>query len=120
MLIRRVTANEKVEADRNRVAVERGPIVFCAEWPDNNGKTHGLILPDDAELTTEFRKKMLGGIQVIQGNALAAEPGEGDQPLVKADHKLVLIPYYAWAHRGKGEMDVWLGRNDEAIKAMSK
>ncbi len=119
MPIRRVTANEKVEADRNRVAIERGPMVFCAEWPDNNGKTHGLILPDGAELTSEFRGDMLGGIEVIKGKALAAEMSE-DQSLTTAEHDLLLIPYYAWAHRGKGEMDVWLARNNEAIEAAVK
>ncbi len=119
MPIRRVTANEKVEADRNRVAIERGPMVFCAEWPDNKGKTHGLILADNVELTSEFRKDMLSGIEVIKGKALMAKM-EGDQPLAKADHELLMIPYYAWAHRGTGEMDVWLARNDEAIKAWLK
>ncbi len=117
MPIRRVTAHGKVEADRNRVAVERGPIVFCAEWPDNNGKTHGLILPDDSKLTSEFRKDMFGGIEVIQGKALAANLDDEKQPLKTTDHELLLIPYYAWAHRGTGEMDVWLARNTEAIKA---
>jgi len=120
MPIRRVLANDKVEPDRNRVAIERGPMVFCAEWPDNNGKTHGLILPDDSKLTSEFLKDMLGGIEVIKGRALMAKKGKKDQPLSKAEHKLFLIPYYAWAHRGKGEMDVWLARNDLAIKAMWK
>jgi len=79
-----------------------------------------LILPDNAKLTSEFRKDMLGGIEVIKGKALAATTGEEDQPLVKAEHELFLIPYYAWAHRGTGEMDVWLARNDEAIKASLK
>ncbi len=49
-----------------------------------------------------------------------AKKGEENQPLVKADHKLLLIPYYAWAHRGTGEMDVWLARNDEALKPLPK
>jgi hypothetical protein len=120
MPIRRVLANDKVEPDRNRVAIERGPMVFCAEWPDNNGKTHGLILSDDAKLTSEFRKDMLGGIEVIQANAQVVKLEEENKPLVKAEHKLVLIPYYAWAHRGTGEMDVWLARNDEPIKALLK
>ena len=117
MPIRRVTAHEKVEADRNRVAIERGPIVFCAEWPDNNGKTHGLILPDDSKLTSEFRKDMFGGIEVIQGKALAAKMNEDNQPLETAEHEMLLIPYCGWAHRGTGEMDVWLARNTEAIQA---
>jgi len=118
MPIRRVLANEKVEPDRNRVAIERGPMVFCAEWPDNNGKTHGLILPDNAKLTSEFRKDMFGGIEVIKAKALAATLGEENKPLAKAAHELLLIPYYAWAHRGTGEMDVWLARNDEPVKAL--
>jgi hypothetical protein len=120
MPIRRVLANDKVEPDRNRVAIERGPIVFCAEWPDNKGKTHGLILPDDAKLTTEFLKDMLGGIQVIKAKALLAKKAEKDKPLEKAEHKLFMIPYYSWAHRGTGEMDVWLARNDDALKIVSK
>ena len=120
MPIRRVLANDKVEPDRNRVSIERGPMVFCAEWPDNNGKTHGLILADDVKLTSEFRKAMLGGIEVIMGKALAVTPGGENKPPVKAAHKLLLIPYYAWAHRGTGEMDVWLARNDEPINAVLK
>jgi len=95
-------------------------MVFCAEWPDNNGKTHGLILADDVKLTSEFRKDMLGGIEVIQAKALAAAMDQENKSLVKAEHKLLLIPYYAWAHRGTGEMDVWLARNDEPINAVLK
>jgi DUF1680 family protein len=117
MPIRRVTAHEKVEADRNRVAVERGPMVFCAEWPDNNGKTHGLILPDNSKLTCEFRERMLGGIVVIQGKALMANLVEEEKVLETAEHDLLLIPYYAWAHRGKGEMDVWLPRGEATTAA---
>ncbi len=118
MPIRRVTANEKVEADQGRVAIERGPMVFCAEWPDNNGKTHGLILPDNSKLTSEFRGKMLGGIVVIRAKALMASWGDENQLLGEAEHDLFLIPYYAWAHRGKGEMDVWLARGEAAIQTM--
>ncbi|MDP6637121.1 MAG: glycoside hydrolase family 127 protein [Phycisphaerae bacterium] len=118
MPIRRVLANDKVEPDRGRVAIERGPMVFTAEWPDNNGKTHGLILPDNAKLTSEFRKDMLGGIEVIQAKAFMASMESDQKPLTKAPHNLVMIPYYAWAHRGTGEMDVWLGRTEEPVKAV--
>ena len=121
MPIRRVTANEKVEADRGRVAIERGPIVFCAEWPDNGGGTHGLILPDDVSLTSEFRKDMLRGVVVLKGKALnATVSGENDRPLSVAGHDLIMIPYYAWAHRGRGEMDVWLPRSFETIETSRK
>ena len=49
MPVRRVVANDAVEADRGRVALQRGPIVYAAEWPDNpNGKVRNIVLPDDA------------------------------------------------------------------------
>ena len=121
MPIRRVTAHEKVEPDRNRVAVERGPMVFCAEWPDNNGKTHGLILPDERKADVRVPKRHARRHRSDQGKSPGGKSGvKRHQSLVKAEHELLLIPYYAWAHRGTGEMDVWLARNDEAIKAMLK
>ena len=85
-----VKADEKVEADRGRLAVERGPLVYCAEWPDNGFDVLDATISKDAEFTVESRPEMLYGLDVIKtGN-------------------LTLIPYYAWAHRGKGHMQVWL------------
>lgn len=118
MPIRRVIANEKVEADRGKAAIERGPVVFCAEWPDNDGRVLNLMLPDDAKLKTE-PNDMLGGILTIRGKAYATRENEDDK-IIKTEHDLVLIPYYAWAHRGSGEMTVWLARNEEAAEAIKK
>jgi DUF1680 family protein len=112
MPIRRVIANEKVEADRGKTAIERGPIVFCAEWPDNDGHVLNLMLPDDTKLETE-PNDMLGGILTIRGKAYATKEGEDDK-IIKTVHELMLIPYYAWAHRGRGEMTVWLARKEVA------
>ncbi|MBL7154337.1 MAG: glycoside hydrolase family 127 protein [Phycisphaerae bacterium] len=113
MGIRRVLAHENVEADRGRVAIERGPIVYCAEWPDNPAGIHNLILTDNAKLTAEHRKDLLGGVTVVRGKATAvSDAGEGK--LAKKEQALTAIPYYAWAHRGQGDMAVWLAR-DEAV-----
>src|SRR6201999_545264 len=55
MPVRRVLANDNVKSDVGRVALQRGPVVFCAEWPDNpNGKVRNLILPDNQSLTAMF------------------------------------------------------------------
>jgi hypothetical protein len=105
MPIRRVVANEKVVEDRERVALERGPIVYCAEGVDNKGDALNLLLPDDAPLKAEYRKDMLNGIVVITGKALAlCSDGKSLQ------HDFAAIPYYAWSNRGEGEMAVWLRR----------
>lgn len=101
MPIRRVTANEKVKADINKVALVRGPIVYCAEGIDNDKKVLDMIIPDEAELQTEYRTNMLGGVTVITAD-MADKDGKG--------RKLTAIPYYAWSHRGPGEMAVWMSR----------
>jgi len=109
MPVRRVVANEAVEADRGRVAVERGPLVFCAEGPDNGGRVSNLVLPDGAALTAEMRPELLNGVVVITGEAEAVSEKAGR--IVSEKKAVTLIPYYAWANRGRTEMAVWLARD---------
>lgn len=111
MPVRRVHASSQVQENQNMVALERGPIVFCAEWPDNNGHALNLILPDDAELKSEWRPDLLGGIPVINGTAQALHRGADEVSMEEHPHQLVAIPYHAWANRGMGEMAVWLPRD---------
>ncbi|MBM3293284.1 MAG: hypothetical protein FJY82_02040 [Candidatus Aminicenantes bacterium] len=101
---RRVGAHEAVKDDAGKVAVERGPLVYCAEWPDNGGRALNLDLPDNTALLPEWRPDLLGGVVVIKGKGTADRAGR----------ELTLIPYYAWAHRGPGEMAVWLPRQGPA------
>jgi hypothetical protein len=105
MDVRRVLSHEKVEANAGRVALERGPIVYCAEAVDNGGRVFDLVLPDDAPLEARHREDLLGGVTVIEGRAQApsSEGREGGRTFAA-------VPYYAWAHRGEGEMAVWLPR----------
>jgi len=109
MPVHRVVANDAVEDDRGRVAVERGPLVYCAEWTDNDGRVSNLVLADGTPLTAEARPDLLGGVVVVKGEAEALSEKAGK--LVTEKKPLVLIPYYAWANRGKGEMTVWLARD---------
>ncbi len=109
MPVRRVAANAAVEEDRGRVAVERGPLVYCAEWPDNDGRVSNLVLSDGSTLTAETRPDLLSGVVVIKGEAEGLSEKGGK--VVTEKKALTLIPYYAWANRGKGEMTVWLARD---------
>jgi uncharacterized protein len=108
MPVRRVVAHEAVEADRGRVAVERGPLVYCVEGVDNGGRVSNLVLPDGAALAAEPRPDLLGGIVVIIGEAEAVSEKAGK--IVSEKKPVTLIPYYSWANRGRGEMAVWLAR----------
>jgi hypothetical protein len=115
MSVRRVAAHEAVKADEGRVALERGPIVYCAEAVDNGGRVSNLVLPDDARLTIEHRADLLGSVTVIRGQALAASRGE-DNSVRTAPVEFTAIPYFAWSHRGIGEMAVWLPRTADKAK----
>lgn len=108
--VRRVLCDDAVEPNRGRVAVERGPIVYCAEGADHGGKVLDLYLEDEAELTPMWRGEMLGGITVLTGQARRAHRGD-DGSVAGRPAELTMIPYYAWCHRGANEMAVWLPRS---------
>ncbi len=116
MPVRRIIANESVEADRDRVAVQRGPIVYCAEWPDNpQGKVLELALHDHTPLSSEFKPDLLNGITIVKGTGLYIPEGGAENGTEK-QVEFTLIPYYAWANRGKGQMTVWMQRGSAAPK----
>jgi hypothetical protein len=121
MAIRRVTVIDSVAADRGRIALERGPLVYCAEGPDNEGgHVRNILLPDTSKLETEFRSDLLGGVQVITGPVLGFRTGEQEGSVDRKIETLLAIPYYVWAHRGKGEMAVWLARTDSAVHPLDR
>ncbi|MCE5185413.1 MAG: glycoside hydrolase family 127 protein [Planctomycetaceae bacterium] len=96
MPVRRVLCDASVTDNMGKSALMRGPLVYCVEGVDvEDGKALELALPEDIQLTTEYRTELLGGVTVIKGNA---QNGIAFQA----------IPYYAWAHRGKTSMAVWL------------
>ena len=113
MPIERIAANPAVEADVGRVALRRGPIVFCLEGVDNHGSVRDLALPREAKLEARFEPKLLGGVLVVRGAALRRPPVEWSATLyqpVPPDEaaQFVAVPYYAWDNREPGEMLVWL------------
>jgi DUF1680 family protein len=95
MPVRRVASHENVEDNQGKVALQRGPIVFCFEGVDNADRVLDRFLPDDSPLETEFLPDLLGGLVIVKGVSADNDP-------------LTAIPYYAWAHRGAGEMAVWI------------
>jgi len=110
MPVRRVLSHEKVAANASRVAIERGPVVYCAEAADNGGRAFNLVLPDDAPLEARHRGDLLGGVTVVAGKALALQASEDGRSVVTREQDFLAVPYHVWAHRGDGEMAVWLPR----------
>jgi len=107
MEVRTVKAHQAVEADRGKIAVERGPLVYCAEWPDNDFNIFSILLNKKPTFKIENKKDLLYGINMIQTDAQTLSY-DAQGKLVTKVVKLNMIPYYAWAHRGSGDMAVWL------------
>jgi DUF1680 family protein len=114
--IRRVLSHDEIKNNQGRVALERGPIVYCAEWPDNNGHVSNLILSDEEPLQSEYQREMLNGLAVIRGQAVSLKREKDGISVTEDKQNFLAIPYYAWAHRGKGEMTVWLARTASEAK----
>ena len=112
MPIRTVIADEKVKEDSGKYAVQKGPLMFCAEWPDNpEGKVLDIIIDAKPVFTMEFNEGMLNGTELIRTTGYRAVT-EADGTVVSGDTLgLTLIPYHLWNNRGRGEMRVWIPHN---------
>ena len=108
MPVRRVKAHEQVEADKDKITFERGPLVYCAEWPDNTSKkVLSLVIPENADIKVENKPELLKGVYILKA-AGKSSARVSDTEIKTSDVDVTLIPYYAWAHRGSGEMTVWI------------
>jgi hypothetical protein len=112
-----VEANPLVEETRNQVAVKRGPLVYCLESPDLPPavRVQNVILPPEVDWLVRYDQRLLEGVVVLEGTALARPAGDWSgrlyrefQPSEAKPLRLRLIPYFAWANRGRAEMSVWL------------
>lgn len=119
---RTVRANGKVEADKGFVAIERGPIVYCSEWPDNDFDLMGALINQspkmevvDATIDATEYKEASYPIKAITTDAQALSFDE-DGKLKAKDVTMTLIPYYAWCHRGRGKMRVWQAQDLNATR----
>ncbi len=107
MMPRKLIAHENIVENRKHVAIQRGPIVYCAEGVDNDNKILTLIYDKNAELKTTYEPSLMSGTQVIKINSLQTN-GESDK-------EIKLIPYYQWNNRGPSEMQVWLSVREPKI-----
>ncbi len=117
MPVRLVAAHPMVRQDAGKVAVTRGPMVYCLEEKDNGKNLHLLHLGSKPMYQAVFRPELLGGVTAIEAKGLRQQDPRGGQALYREAEEIVFdevplhfIPYYAWANRGIGEMTVWVRR----------
>jgi hypothetical protein len=108
MPVRKIIADERVKEDRNKIAFQRGPLIYCAEWPDNNkGNVLDLLVKNDAAFSTEFIPSLLEGTQVIKTSGFQTRRGRDGKVELLSEEPVTLIPYPLWNNRGAGQMMVW-------------
>lgn len=116
MPVRRVAGNPKIEATRNLVALERGPIVYALEGVDNGGSVFDAVLPVGAKIKPEYRSDFLGGVTVLKIDD-ARKAGLSNSGKIEAKPaNLIAIPYATWNNRGLSPMCVWMARDVERAR----
>jgi len=109
MPVRTVVADERVKEDAGKYAVQKGPLMFCAEWPDNReSKVFDLLLDAKPVFTSEFAADLLNGTEVITASGFKAVKDIHGNLMALDTAELTLIPYHLWNNREKGEMRVWI------------
>jgi hypothetical protein len=116
MPIRRVVSHPEIKTNAGKVALQRGPIVFCFEGQDNDGKVLNLMIPDDAKLKAEYRPDLLNGVVVLTGQGQTTKRMLDGRIVTAAAKPFTAIPYYAWAHRGRAQMTVWPARKPQGAR----
>ena len=114
MPVERIEAHPRMRANCGRVALQRGPIVYCLEDVDNGPNLNAVLLPRRSGLRAGFDRRLLGGVVAITGRAERRDPSAWNARLYRPDHSRTVptaikaIPYYAWGNRKPGEMLVWI------------
>lgn len=119
MTVEKIISNEKVANNKGKMALQFGPLIYCLESPDNFGATSNVIIPETSTFTTEFQPALLNGVMTLQVNGLAVIVDKEKNSVQTKAQPVTAIPYYAWAHRGKGEMTVWIPQKVSGIDILS-
>ena len=115
MAVRQVVSRREVKANQDRVALQRGPLVYCVEGIDNQGLAWNVVVPTNATFTTQPQQVLDEPVVAIRANLSVAEPAADGQSVQLTPRSVTAIPYYTWANRGSSPMQVWLPRRIRAV-----
>jgi DUF1680 family protein len=119
MPVRTVIADRRIKDDVGKIAVQKGPVIYCAEWPDNReGKILNLVIDKESGFSTEFAPDLLGGTQIIKTSGIQTKKTLDGKIENLEKEQVTLIPYALWNNRGPGQMMVWLPTTPESAKPL--
>lgn len=116
MDVRQVAARSEVKADQDRIALQRGPLVYCVEGVDNSDKVWNLLVPAQPTFETKLHQVLDEPVVAIQAHLSVVEAAPDGLSIQTKPQTITAIPYYTWANRGKSTMQVWLPSRIRAIK----
>ncbi|MEO5581143.1 MAG: beta-L-arabinofuranosidase domain-containing protein [Saprospiraceae bacterium] len=108
--------SDSIKYNKNKVAIQRGPLVYCIEGADQKGKVFNGILPDQVTFNPIYKPDLLGGLMVLETHVPVLLTNEAQTTVKQTTTKITAIPYYAWANRGPNEMRVWTPNRFGEIK----
>ncbi|HEX5652220.1 MAG TPA: beta-L-arabinofuranosidase domain-containing protein [Chitinophagaceae bacterium] len=108
MEIFKLVSREELKQNNNRVALQRGPIVYCVEGADNNGKALNIIVPYGSRFETMDYKVLDENVKALTAEVPVITASPEGLSVKTEKRRIIAIPYYTWANRGKNEMQVWL------------
>lgn len=118
MEIKKVVASDSIKADIGRFALQRGPIVYCLESPDNkDAAVMNIVVDTSAAITAVYRPNLLNGVMQLTMQGASTKKQLNTDVLLQTKQPVTAIPYYAWANRGPAEMEVWIPFDASKTKA---
>jgi DUF1680 family protein len=119
MPVRTIVADERIIDDIGKIAVQKGPLIFCAEWPDNkDGNVLNLIINKESGFSSEFVPALLGGTEVIKTKSHQVARTLDGKIESLPEEQLTLIPYALWNNRGAGQMMIWMPADEKSAKPL--
>jgi uncharacterized protein len=116
MDVKRVLAKQDIRVDNDRVALQRGPLVYCVEGADNNGQAWNVLMPEATTFRTQPYQVSTESVIAIRADVSVINPTADGRGVVTETKTITAIPYYSWANRGSGPMQVWLPMKARQVK----
>ena len=111
-----LSARQEVKQDNDRIAIQRGPLVYCVEGADNKDGVWNLIFSDDAKIRTKDYKVLDENVVALEATIESAIPNQNANSIKMEPRTITAIPYYCWANRGANAMQVWLPTKIKEVK----
>jgi DUF1680 family protein len=108
MNVRKIASRKEVASNEGRIAIQRGPLVYCVEGADNEGRAWNIIADPAARFSPETAKVLDEPVVSLTAELPVVSAGADQLQVQTRNRKVVAIPYYTWCNRGSNEMQVWL------------